>query len=90
MSASMHRKMREFSRRIYEQSKHLYQYQALHLSWAHGVVASHPLSMQEALGSIPSVSMLPSMFFFATTSNVVEVMHDLSGCGLGTRHVTRI
>ena len=25
---------------------------------AHGVVVSHPLSMREALGSIPSVSML--------------------------------
>ena len=25
-------------------------------SWAHGVVVSHPLSMREALGSIPSVS----------------------------------
>ena len=24
--------------------------------WAHGVVVSHPLSMREALGSIPSVS----------------------------------
>ena len=29
--------------------------------WAHGVVISHPLSMREALGSIPSVSMLPVM-----------------------------
>ena len=27
---------------------------------AHGVVVSHPLSMREALGSIPSVSMLAS------------------------------
>ena len=27
------------------------------ISWAHGVVVSHPLSMREALGSIPSVSM---------------------------------
>ena len=26
--------------------------------WAHGVVVSHPLSMREALGSIPSVSTL--------------------------------
>ena len=26
--------------------------------WAHGVVVSHPLSMREALGSIPSVSIL--------------------------------
>ena len=26
------------------------------LNWAHGVVVSHPLSMREALGSIPSVS----------------------------------
>ena len=25
-------------------------------TWAHGVVVSHPLSMREALGSIPSVS----------------------------------
>ena len=45
--------------------------------------------MREALGSIPSVSMLPSMFF-AATSNAVKVMQDLSGRGLGTRHVTRI
>ena len=29
----------------------------LPISGAHGVVASHPLSMREALGSIPSVSM---------------------------------
>ncbi len=29
-------------------------------AWAHGVVVSHPLSMREALGSIPSVSSLPS------------------------------
>ncbi len=27
------------------------------ITWAHGVVVSHPLSMREALGSIPSVSM---------------------------------
>ena len=27
--------------------------------WAHGVVVSHPLSMREALGSIPSVSIWP-------------------------------
>ena len=27
-------------------------------NWAHGVVVSHPLSMREALGSIPSVSIL--------------------------------
>ena len=26
--------------------------------WAHGVAVSHPLSMREALGSIPSVSTL--------------------------------
>ena len=26
------------------------------MTWAHGVVVSHPLSMREALGSIPSVS----------------------------------
>ena len=26
------------------------------VNWAHGVVVSHPLSMREALGSIPSVS----------------------------------
>ena len=26
------------------------------ITWAHGVVVSHPLSMREALGSIPSVS----------------------------------
>ena len=26
------------------------------INWAHGVVVSHPLSMREALGSIPSVS----------------------------------
>ena len=30
----------------------------LHLSRARGVVVSHPLSMREALGSIPSVSIL--------------------------------
>ena len=28
--------------------------------WAHGVVVSHPLSMWEALGSIPSVSIFAS------------------------------
>jgi hypothetical protein len=27
-------------------------------TWAHGVVVSHPLSMREALGSIPSASIL--------------------------------
>ena len=26
------------------------------ISWAHGVVVSHPLRMRKALGSIPSVS----------------------------------
>ena len=45
--------------------------------------------MREALGSIPGVPMLPCMFF-AATPNAVDVMHDLSGRGLGTRHVTRI
>jgi hypothetical protein len=29
--------------------------------WAHGVVVSHPFSMREALGSIPSVSSLGVM-----------------------------
>ena len=29
-------------------------------TWAHGVVVSHPLSMREALGSIPSVSICGS------------------------------
>ena len=34
---------------------------------AHGVVVSHPLSMREALGSIPSVSTFaPSVDFFIT------------------------
>ena len=28
------------------------------ITWAHGVVVSHPLSMREALGSIPSVSIV--------------------------------
>ena len=31
-------------------------------TWAHGVVVSHPLSMREALGSIPSVSIGPSQW----------------------------
>ena len=31
--------------------------------WAHGVVVSHPLSMREALGSIPSVSTFESDAF---------------------------
>ena len=30
------------------------------VQWAHGVVVSHPLSMREALGSIPSVSICMS------------------------------
>ena len=30
------------------------------MPWAHGVVVSHPLSMREALGSIPSVSTFAS------------------------------
>ena len=34
---------------------------------AHGVVVSHPLSMREALGSIPSVS----IFVFSLSTNVV-------------------
>ena len=33
-------------------------------SRAHGVVVSHPLSMREALGSIPSVSKLFEMYVF--------------------------
>ena len=32
--------------------------------WAHGVVVSHPLSMREALGSIPSVSTFASSFCY--------------------------
>ncbi len=31
--------------------------QGVLISWAHGVVVSNPLSMREALGSSPSVSM---------------------------------
>ena len=34
-----------------------------HCNWAHGVVVSHPLSMREALGSIPSVSTFESDAF---------------------------
>ena len=37
----------------------LSQLQIESLQRARGVVVSHPLSMREALGSIPSVSMLP-------------------------------
>ena len=37
---------------------------------ARGVVVSHPLSMREALGSIPSVSMLPAMQRFPLLSGV--------------------
>ena len=40
------------------------------LMWARGVVVSHPLSMREALGSIPSVSMLPAMQRFPLLSGV--------------------
>ena len=38
-----------------------------YVNGAHGVVVSHPLSMQEALGSIPSVS----IFVFSQSTNVV-------------------
>ena len=38
-----------------------------YVNGAHGVVVSHPLSMQEALGSIPSVS----IFAFSQSINVV-------------------
>ena len=34
--------------------------------WAHGVVVSHPLSMREALGSIPSVSTFVSPLLLLT------------------------
>ena len=36
-------------------------------NWAHGVVVSHPLSMREALGSIPSVS----IFVFSQSIKIV-------------------
>ena len=39
-----------------------------HFHWAHGVVVSHPLSMREALGLIPSVSI--SCFFLASSSSL--------------------
>ena len=38
-----------------------------YVNGAHGVVVSHPLSMREHLGSIPSVS----IFVFSQSSNVV-------------------
>ena len=38
-----------------------------YVNGAHGVVVSHPLSMREALGSIPSVS----IFVFSQSINVV-------------------
>ena len=49
-----------------------YSAQLLHPSghWAHGVVVSHPLSMREALGSIPSVSISGD-----STSLVVHTHH---------------
>ena len=37
---------------------------------AHGVVVSHPLSMREALGSIPSVSTLAPACFFTPMPGV--------------------
>ena len=41
-------------------------------NWAHGVVVSHPLSMREALGSIPSVS----IFYFLWYHNfAMSAMH---------------
>ena len=48
---------------------------------AHGVVVSHPLSMREALGSIPSVSMLRCPGFnalyaanrFASDKSILEI-----------------
>ena len=48
---------------------HQQQLQCPATNWAHGVVVSHPLSMREALGSIPSVvcPLLGVMFFFAST-----------------------
>ena len=36
---------------------------ALTNNWAHGVVVSHPLSMREALGSIPSVSIFYLLWY---------------------------
>ena len=38
------------------------------LTWAHGVVVSHPLSMWEALGSIPSVSMVLAITAIGTSA----------------------
>ena len=43
--------------------------------WAHGVVVSHPLSMREALGSIPSVSISASLFYALHLSFIWLEMH---------------
>ena len=49
--------------------------------WAHGVVVSHPLSMREALGSIPSVSISstsPSLPSTNAGSPQVKTWHKIS------------
>ena len=52
-------------------SRH-YFYTPTSITWAHGVVVSHPLSMREALGSIPSVSNV----FYGLSHDAAEVNHN--------------
>ena len=58
--------------------------------WAHGVVVSHPLSMREALGSIPSVSKLclcTSVAFGGPYACRHTVLFVNDSCGVQTHAV---
>ena len=57
------------------------------VKWAHGVVVSHPLSMQEALGSIPSVSILEEMRVFSIAAQASRLQHKagIAACSTSNR-----
>jgi hypothetical protein len=59
----------------------------LHLAHgAHGVVVSHPLSMREALGSIPSVSIsCLNAASHACMLSIAQFAHEHHGNALGWR-----
>ena len=58
-----------------------YKFRSVH--WAHGVVVSHLLSMREALGSIPSVSIFPRQNTLQSETWLLPVcLGHLPVCGL--------
>jgi hypothetical protein len=58
---------------------------------AHGVVVSHPLSMREALGSIPSVSIsCLNAASHACMLSITQFAHEHNGNALGWRLVSRM